>query len=289
MPNRRLSPAAPRSAPAGTDRRAGLRVRSLGSGSSGNALVIQAGDESLLVDCGVAGGALTAGLAAAGTTLSGLSAVVVSHEHGDHAKSLDLLAAVGVPIAATAGTLAAVGRNATSGLLLSGGRETRVGAFAVEPLPVSHDASEPCGFAVAVGPRRVTVLTDLGRPDEALADALADSDLIVVEANHDPTMLRDGPYPLRLKRRILSHRGHLSNADCAALLVQGLAVRRRPVTIWLAHLSRTNNRPAVARGTIVAALARAGIAAEVAVLSRTGHGQVWTADDDRPLQVGLPW
>jgi phosphoribosyl 1,2-cyclic phosphodiesterase len=98
----------------------------------------------------------------------------------------------------------------------------------------------------------VTILTDLGRPSPAAIEAIAESDLVVLEANHDEALLRRGPYPVHLQRRILSDTGHLSNTDCAELLASALRGPRRLPSVWLAHLSQTNNRPQLARQTVAA-------------------------------------
>src|SRR5262249_20751938 len=120
----------------------------------------------------------------------------------------------------------------------------------VRALGVSHDAAEPCGFCIDGDGVRLTVITDLGTADTDLCEWIATSDLIVLEANHDESLLRSGPYPSHLKRRVLSPTGHLSNGDCGALLRRALADSARPKTIWLAHLSAVNNRPDLAVATV---------------------------------------
>jgi phosphoribosyl 1,2-cyclic phosphodiesterase len=157
-------------------------------------------------------------------------------------------------------------------------------------LAVSHDAAEPCGFHVRGTEFGLTILTDLGRADESLHDYLMASDLIVVEANHDEDVLRWGPYPSHLKRRILSPRGHLSNAACGELLATVVARQNRPRTIWLAHLSLTNNRPSLARQSVERALARSGVALPVIPLSRHGHEHVWRPNSPTAavVQMALP-
>ncbi|MBA3415818.1 MAG: MBL fold metallo-hydrolase [Chloroflexia bacterium] len=266
-----------------------LRVHNLGSGSSGNALLIASGGAALLVDCGVERRRLVAGLAAAEISPASLAAVLVSHEHGDHVRSLPLLTGVGVTVVATEGTLAALGQRRDGVEPIAVGRDTPVAGFVVTALPVHHDARQPTGFTVAVADQRITVLTDLGQTDDSLLEAIVESDLIVLEANHDEALLREGPYPPQLKRRILSPRGHLSNANSALLLANALRRSRRHPTIWLAHLSQTNNRPALACETVRAALRAAGLDAPVASLHRSGTSQVWEANPARPSQLRLPW
>lgn len=129
------------------------------------------------------------------------------------------------------------------------------------PLALSHDAAEPFGFSFAEKGLRLTHVTDTGRADEVMAAYLTASDLVVVEANHDVNLLEKGPYPYYLKQRILGARGHLSNAAAAKLLVDSLEDRTR--TVVLAHLSDTNNRPALAEEAVKTALDQAGLAPQI--------------------------
>lgn len=262
-------------------------VRNLGSGSSGNALLVEANDAALLVDCGIGKRQLAAGLAAAGRTAASLSAVLVTHEHGDHIRSLPDLDRAGVTTVATANTLRAVAQDARVLELAVPGTPLTADGFEITVLPVSHDAADPCGFTIAAGNHRITVLTDLGTPDEALRDAVGASDLVVLEANHDELMLRAGPYPAHLKRRVLSTTGHLSNADYAKLLVGALRGGPRRPTVWLAHLSQTNNRPNVAERAVRDALAAAGLALTITAMARTGHQQTWRPAAPAPVQLRL--
>ncbi len=145
-------------------------------------------------------------------------AVLVTHHHVDHVRSLPQVVRAGVPLVATAGTVHAAAFPPRGVEQVRLGRSVRLKGLSITPLAVSHDAAEPCGFHLQAREGAVTVVNDLGRPDDALRDHLAASDLIVLEANHDEAMLRSGPYPAHLKRRVLSPRGHLSNADCGRLL-----------------------------------------------------------------------
>lgn len=250
-------------------------VRSLGSGSSGNALLIDGGDTCLVIDCGVGPRALTAGLRAAGRSVGDLAAVLLTHEHVDHVRALPRIVKERVPLVATAGTARASGVAVAATESIALGRETAVAGALVTAIGVSHDAAEPCGYHVRLAGVAVTIVTDLGRPEPELAPYLAASDLIVLEANHDEALLRAGPYPAHLKRRVLSATGHLSNADCGRLLGDALAESRRRPTVWLAHLSTTNNRPPLARQTVQRALAGRGLTPSVVALPRHGHDLVW--------------
>ena len=256
-----------------------VRVRCLGSGSSGNAIVIASDHGTIAVDCGLGPRALALGLAADGLALADLDAVLLTHEHADHVRALPTILKRRIPILCTAGTARAAGLPSGGWEPVTADRPTAFGRLAITPIPVHHDAAEPCGFAIEADGVRIVVATDLGCAGGPLADHLTDADLIAIEANHDDVMLRAGPYPERLKQRVLSDRGHLSNVACGALLAR--ALRRRtagPATIWLAHLSATNNRPQLAAATVQTALAAAGRTDPVSPLPRHGYRQVWHAD-----------
>ena len=253
-----------------------LEVTSLGSGSSGNALLIRTEGTTLLVDCGVGARRLTPALGALGLGPADVDAVLISHEHGDHARELPQFVAAGKPVFSTRGTSNAVQLPPRARLECLPTRPLGFNDIEVAAIPVTHDAAEPCGFLVRTKAGAVTVLTDLGGPSATAAEAIAESLLVVVEANHDEAMLRRGPYPQYLQRRILSDSGHLSNAACAELLVNGLRGSRRLATIWLAHLSETNNRPHLARQTVARRLAQVGLALDIHALPRRSTSDTWT-------------
>jgi phosphoribosyl 1,2-cyclic phosphodiesterase len=273
--------------------RGGMIVRSFGSGSSGNALVVETADATVLVDCGLSAATIARGMKTGGRSLDSVSAVVISHEHVDHVRGLQRVLKAGTPLIASPGTHQAldVGR-VPFRPLRSGDAEEIEGNVTVRALGVSHDAAEPCGFCIDAGGVRLTVITDLGIADPELAEWIASSDLIVLEANHDEEMLRRGPYPAHLKRRVLSATGHLSNRDCGQLLQRALAGSDRRRTIWLAHLSATNNRPDLAVATVMSALAGVGAKHDVRALPRQGLPVVWRSDEPvgsltRPHQLSL--
>jgi phosphoribosyl 1,2-cyclic phosphodiesterase len=154
----------------------------------------------------------------------------------------------------------------------------RIADVEVVAIPVCHDAEEPCGFLIRSGAGSVTVVTDLGCPCPAAVEAIAESRLVVLEANHDEAMLRRGPYPERLQRRILSDSGHLSNAGCADLLAQAIRGSTQPPTVWLAHLSETNNRPHLAKQTVQRRLTQVGLRLDLHALPRREINETWTPD-----------
>lgn len=224
-----------------------MRFAVLGSGSKGNALVVQGGGATVLVDAGFSPRELKRRLQALDVELTELRALLVTHGHSDHIKGARALAgALGIPTWATDATRRFCAR---FGALHNHAPIPAGGAFSVEglrvqALPTSHDAPGSVCFLVDDGDERLGVCTDLGEADATIADGLASCQALLLELNHDPEMLRTGPYPAHLKRRIASARGHLSNAQGAALL----AAARRPhlTRVLLAHLSEVNNTPALA-------------------------------------------
>ncbi len=253
-----------------------LQVRSLGSGSSGNAVILRSERATIAIDCGVGPGMLRQGLESFQSSFAELDALLVTHEHIDHVRSLPSMIKSNCAIVSSAGSARATGIPAPRWSEMSPGRDLTVGDMVITMIPVSHDAAEPCGYHIHVQGRRVTVVTDLGEASEPLQAHLEESDLIIVEANHDEDTLRRSPYPERLKRRILAPTGHLSNADAGRLLAAALRRSGRAPTIWLAHLSTTNNRPALAKATVERALREVGSASPVSVLPRRSMSTVWT-------------
>lgn len=280
-----------------------VTAQSLGSGSSGNALVIRAGETTVLVDCGIGIRKLRAGLADHGLATGDLNAVLVTHEHRDHIQTLPKILRDDLPVVATSGTAirAKLPRETTE---LINGRPVDIAGVTVHALAVRHDASEPCGFHIEVGGARITVLTDLGSWQDQLVDAVTSSDLVLLEANYNETMLAHGPYPAHLKRRVSSGVGHLGNDACAAAMVTALRTSRVEATWWLSHLSQTNNSPRQAERDVREALLRADLEANVRALPRRESGPLWTFDpasrvsrkprvdpmpaSDGTAQLGLP-
>lgn len=234
-----------------------LRFCCLGSGSEGNALVVEARDglwpTRLLVDNGFNLRQLKRRLARAGLALDDIDAIVITHEHSDHASGAALLARKrGIPVYATAGTARAceLVAQGCDWRPLKDGVTVRMGSVAVRPYAVPHDAEEPVQFVFSDGAARLGLLTDIGAACESVVKALAGLHAFILECNHDAEMLRTGPYPYFLKIRISGDRGHLSNDQAAELLAR---IDRRSLQIVVAaHLSKSNNRPGLAR----AALAR---------------------------------
>lgn len=236
-----------------------LRACSLGSGSSGNALVVEARDGTavtrVLVDNGFNLKQLGRRLERAGLSLHDVDAVLVTHEHSDHVGGVVRFACLrGLPVYASEGT-ARAGRLRELGVdwreLVSGVRQ-ELGPLVIDPYEVPHDAAEPLQFVFGDGGRRLGLLTDAGEPTSLMVAALRKVDALVLECNHDEHMLRSGPYASFLKTRIAGARGHLSNAQAAALLRQLDCVRLQWVAA--AHLSAQNNTRQLACDALAAVL-----------------------------------
>lgn len=253
-----------------------LEVTSLGSGSCGNAILVRSARTTLLVDCGVGVGPLTRGLSALGLRLGEIDAVLLTHEHVDHIRELPRFAKQETAIVSTRGTASAVSMRTHGWTEIHPGEPAPLADFEVTAVQVSHDAQQPCGYLLRCGNTAVTVLTDLGCGSSAAVQAISESDLVVLEANHDEAMLRTGPYPVHLKRRIASDDGHLSNDSSSELLASALAGASHLPTIWLAHLSETNNRPQIAKKTVQTRLLKAGLHLPVETLPRRGLSATWT-------------
>lgn len=237
-----------------------IRFKSLGSGSSGNATVVQArcGTQlvHLLVDCGLGIRELDKRLAAAGMLAEQIDAIFVTHEHGDHIGSARQLALrERIPVWMSEGTHAAIGQPDFDGLLrLAGdGMAIDIGPLQVRPFTVPHDAREPLQLTCTDGSARMGILTDLGHVTAHVEQHLTGCGTLLLECNHDEAMLMAGSYPPFLKRRVGGAWGHLANSAAAALALSLVAGGLKQV--MAAHLSEQNNKPELARAALAGALA----------------------------------
>ena len=237
-----------------------LRFRVLGSGSGGNATLVEGGGALVLLDAGLGPRQLAERLQSAGVDPAALDAVFVSHEHGDHARGATGFSAKwGVPLALARGTLRAAGfatARLPTCLEIAPGETRTIRKLAVRAVAVPHDAASPLAFVVSTDAVSLGHATDLGHLSRGLVEAFRRCHAVLVESNYDPAMLRDGPYPWSLKERILGPLGHLSNGDVARLVEKGLGEECRHLV--LAHLSRQNNHPELALLAAEEAFARAG-------------------------------
>lgn len=221
-------------------------MASLYSGSSGNSLVVSDGKIHILIDAGVSARRITTALRELGIEPERLSAVLITHEHSDHISGLSVLCR---QISADLYTALPTARQICyrqAGLedrfqVFEPGERFAVGDLAVGTFPISHDCACPVGYTVSDGMRTMALCTDTGVVTGQAAAAVQGAGLLVCEFNHDPDLLRAGPYPARLKQRILGPCGHLSNGAGGELAA--LAVRHGAGRVVLAHLSKENNTP----------------------------------------------
>lgn len=231
---------------------------------------------------------------ATGRRLEDVQAVCVTHEHSDHVAGVAALGSAGVPIYSTEGTARAA--NITGTRQIAAGATERIGALHVTSVAMPHDAAEPVGLVFDDGEARVGILTDCGYASADVARAFAACDVLVLETNHDPDMLRAGSYPPFLKRRIGGSRGHLSNDQAAEML----RLMRKPAAqvLVLAHISNLNNRPKLAKYAVDRALAATGCRPRILIArqerplepitARKGRVEVAPPTHERQLSLAFP-
>ena len=238
-----------------------MEIFTLASGSAGNCTLVTEGETAVLIDAGISARRITTALSQLGLSAAQLSGILITHEHTDHVCGLKtLLKQYEIPIFAPR-TVAnhlcwsIAGLEAYLGLLIPG-QDEQLGALSVLPFRTPHDTPESVGYRLTGANASFGLCTDLGHVNQEVLEGLSGVDAALIEANHDPDMLKNGPYPAMLKRRILSEHGHLSNEACgqlaAALFENGAS------SIVLGHLSRENNSPVLARETVCTALTQAG-------------------------------
>lgn len=230
-----------------------MRFASLGSGSRGNALVIESGATRVMVDCGFGPRQLAARLGRLGLSAADLDAILVTHEHSDHVSGVAACAQrhqLGVFM--THGTSAALASGQSTIRLIDSHAAFAIGDVEVRPFPVPHDAREPAQFVFSDGRHRLGILTDAGCVTPHMVEMLSGCDALLLECNHDLAMLSAGGYPPHLKRRIAGRLGHLDNGTAAALLER--LERHRLQHLVAAHLSQENNTAALAQNALAKVL-----------------------------------
>src|ERR1041384_7436235 len=240
-----------------------MRICILGSGSSGNATLIVAGETRVLVDCGMSARELIRRIQSVGEDPTRLTAVVITHEHSDHARGLAVLSKLlDVPIYISTSALEAcnLGEKARAvqrGEALSSSRDFEIGALRFHPFTIPHDAADPFAFTVEANGTKIGMAVDLGYFNALAAERFRGADALIIEANHEVEMLRACTfYPWALKQRILSRQGHSSNDEMARFLREDFDGKAEYVV--LAHLSRNTNHPEIARLAAVQALTARG-------------------------------
>ncbi|HZP85426.1 MAG TPA: MBL fold metallo-hydrolase [Burkholderiales bacterium] len=233
-----------------------MRFAVLGSGSQGNALVVEGGRTRLLLDCGFSVSETVRRLQRLGLSAEDLTAVLVTHEHDDHIGGVARLARkFRLPVWLTPGTLRGLSplfEGVEHVHMIEGYTSFCIGELEIAPFPVPHDAREPAQYVFSDGVRKLGVLTDIGCSTILVTRMLSGCDAIVLECNHCPELLSTSEYPLSLKQRIAGRYGHLDNPAAAALLAS--LDQRKLKHVIAAHLSENNNRPLLAQMALASAL-----------------------------------
>ena len=229
---------------------------SLYSGSSGNSIFVSENDSKILIDAGLPGKKIDEALQSIGEKATDLDGIFITHEHSDHIKGVGVLSRkYDIPIYANDKTWEAMenslGKIKEHNIKIMDRRSTvEIGDLAIKSFIIPHDAIAPVGYTINGIKNRVSIATDFGVFTQEIFENIKDSKAILLECNHDVNMLKFGPYPYQLKRRILSEVGHLSNDDCATALLE-VAKCGDDKKILLGHLSSTNNHPDLAYQTVL--------------------------------------
>ncbi|OFI06598.1 putative metallo-hydrolase YycJ [Clostridium acetireducens DSM 10703] len=227
---------------------------SLYSGSTGNSIFVSSNNTKLLIDAGLSGKNIDKALNEIGECSKDIDAILVTHEHTDHIKGVGVLSRkYDIPIYANIPTWEAmsssIGKLKNKNIKIINSRELSIKDVDIINYKIPHDAASPLGYAICHKNKKACIATDLGFFTKEIKDVAKDADVVLLESNHDIEMLKFGPYPYNLKRRILSNVGHLSNEDCGKAILNILS--SKPKKIVLGHLSKTNNYPKLAYQTVI--------------------------------------
>lgn len=233
-----------------------MRLLSIASGSSGNCIYVGDGDTHLLIDAGISGKRIEAGLNQNHLQTKDIDGILITHEHSDHISGLGVLARrYGIPMYATQETIEEVKRVKSLGRIepdlfqpIRPEKDFQIKELTVHPFSISHDAANPVAYRISSGRKQMAVATDMGTYNDYIVENLSGLDALLLEANHDVNMLETGSYPYLLKRRILGDRGHLSNELSGKLLTKVLHDGLKH--IFLGHLSKENNFAELAYETV---------------------------------------
>lgn len=244
-----------------------MRFCSLGSGSRGNAHIVEKGNTTLLIECGFSHRTLKKRLLERYLSPLEINAVFISHEHSDHVAGLKFFIEHNIPYYMSAGTARALA-HPPNWRCLAAGEQVMVGELSIEAIPVAHDVSEPMQFIIEDGVRKLAIFTDLGHISRNVLRACHDADALMVECNYDDEMLARGNYPTHIKERIAGDYGHLSNSMASQLIAA--TKRQKPRHIIAAHISAENNNETLVRR----ALKTADENATIHIASQS-HGTDW--------------
>lgn len=249
-----------------------MQLHILASGSTGNAIFIELGGAKFLVDAGISARRVEKGLREVGVDPCELDAILVTHEHSDHVSGLPVFTRkFKVPVFTRRRTWDAFQptNHVEAEFRRELGTRLEIGGVCVEPFAISHDAAEPVGYSFRHGDLKCVVATDMGCVSERVEQDISYADVMVFESNHDVAMLRNGPYPEYLKKRILGTRGHLSNLETGRCLAR--MGKKQGLHVFLAHLSQHNNCPELALSTVEQVLDQQGIRLEQDLFLHLAH------------------
>lgn len=268
-----------------------LKFLCFGSGSSGNCYYLENEDtqEAILIDAGVGIRKMKRFTKEFGIDMSKIKGLVITHDHADHVKAAGCISnelniftytteKIHRAMANNFGNTASQkGINPANAISIDKEEEFTIGGFHITAFPIPHDSTENVGYEICCGGKKFTIMTDVGMPTDTIKKYIGKANYLVLEANYDEEMLKDGPYPQILKDRITSGTGHLSNSQCANLLLENLHPELS--NVWLCHLSEENNHPELAKKTVEYHLRTFGIIAgkdfELEVLKRQTPSGPW--------------
>ncbi len=246
-----------------------MKICLLASGSKGNSLLVESGQTRLLIDAGLSARELRKRLEMVGVEAESLNALLITHEHTDHVRGLGpLVRQLNLPVylqSDLARKLPDVGKPECV-REFADGEDFTINDLAIRPFAITHDSLAPVGFTLSGEQGKVGIATDLGVATRLVADCLQGCRALVIETNHDEELLRDGPYPWKLKQRVRSNHGHLSN-DAGGSLLQNLLWDGLE-TVFLGHLSETNNQPELALNVVNEVLDNQNICAPQVLVGR---------------------
>lgn len=231
-----------------------LKFCSIASGSKGNCYLIKTEETTVLLDVGISGKKIFSGMELASSQPEDVDAVLISHEHSDHSKSVRIVMkkALNATLFSTIGTWEKIKELAPAErqVIVESGKNFKVGDIEITPFDVHHDVDEAVGYTFKSAGRQLSVVTDTGHICKDIFDEIKGADALVIESNHEPRIVEMCSYPYSIKRRILSDKGHLSNEAAATCIGKILQNQQKPRRILLAHLSQENNTPDMAEMTV---------------------------------------
>lgn len=232
------------------------------SGSSGNSIYVSSNYASILIDAGLTGKSIESALSSIKKDPSKIDGIFITHEHSDHVKGVGVLSRrYNIPIYANKltwkGMEKSIGKIKEENKRIIDKSSVNIKDMQICSYSIPHDAADPVGYTISCGKNKVSIATDLGYFSKEVEENVKNSDVILLESNHDVEMVKFGPYPYPLKRRILSDVGHLSNYDCGKAIVS--MTKNSCRRIVLGHLSKINNYPELAYETVVSVLREEGI------------------------------